>query len=232
MRSAGRGVAQQRVRTRDAPAAEVPLPTGTVTFLFTDIEGSTHLLRTAGNAYGDLLAQHRTLLRATFAEHSGREVDTQGDAFFVAFPSPTQAVAAAVDGQRALAAHPWPGQSQVRVRMGLHTGEATAVDGSYVSVAVHRAARIAAAAHGGQVLISDATASLVRDELPDGVGLHDLGEHRLKDFDAPARLFQLDVAGLPTDFAPLKALGRRSAIPAPAGPFVGRDREVAALSTL
>jgi predicted ATPase/class 3 adenylate cyclase len=225
-------VPQKRATTRQSRATDVALPTGTVTFLFTDIEGSTHLLQQAGNAYGDLLAEHRRLLRASFAAHAGREVDTQGDAFFVAFSSPTRAVAAAVEGQRALAAHPWPPGSEVRVRMGLHTGEASTVDGSYVSVAVHRAARIAAAAHGGQVLLSDATASLVRNDLPDGVHLHDLGEHRLKDFDAPARLFQLDLVGLPIDFAPLKALGRRTAIPTPAGPFVGRDSEVAGLATL
>ncbi len=186
---------QQRAATRATRAGDGPLPTGTVTFLFTDIEGSTTLLREAGAAYGALLEEHRRLLRAAFAAHAGREVDTQGDAFFVAFPGPVQAVAAAVDGQRALAAHPWPPPTQVRVRMGLHTGEASAVGGSYVSVAVHRAARIAAAAHGGQVLVSDATASLVRDELPDGVDLRDLGEHRFKDFPLPTRLYQLVVAG-------------------------------------
>src|SRR5919107_4456242 len=111
-----------------------PLPVGTVTFLFTDIEGSTRLLQQAGEVYGALLDDHRRLLRAAFAAHAGREVDTQGDAFFVAFPGPVQAVAAAVDGQRALAAHPWPLSGTVRVRMGLHNGEASAVDGSYLSV--------------------------------------------------------------------------------------------------
>jgi predicted ATPase/class 3 adenylate cyclase len=209
---------------------QATLPTGTVTFLFTDIEGSTRLLQEAGAAYGYLLAEHRQLLRAAFAVHDGREVDTQGDSFFVAFRGPAQAVGAAVDGQRALAGHDWPSGGRVRVRMGLHTGEATETGGSYVSIAVHRAARIAAAAHGGQVLLSDATASLVRDELPVGVGLHDLGEHRLKDFPAPARLFQLVAPDLPADFPPPNTLGRRRQVPVPPGSFVGREDDVAAVA--
>src|SRR3712207_5005986 len=127
------------------PTPETPLPVGTVTFLFTDIEGSTRLLQQAGEAYRSLLDDHRRLLRAAFAAHAGREVDTQGDSFFVAFPAPGQAVAAAAESQTALAGHAWPHPFQVRVRMGLHTGEVTEADGSYVGVAVHRAARIAAA---------------------------------------------------------------------------------------
>jgi predicted ATPase/class 3 adenylate cyclase len=222
-------VPQQRADSRSAQAA---LPTGTVTFLFTDIEGSTALLRAAGESYGDLLAEHRRILREAFAAHSGREVDTQGDAFFVAFAGPAQAVGAAVDAQRALAAHPWAPGCAVRVRMGLHSGEAAAVGGSYVSLSVHRAARITAVAHGGQVLVSEATAALVRDELPDGTALRDLGEHRLKDFPRPARLYQLVVAELPADFPPLHSLGRRWHVPTPPGSYVGRDDDIATVVTL
>ncbi|MGY1619238.1 ATP-binding protein [Geodermatophilus sp. SYSU D00691] len=220
---------QQRAGSRSGRTAGASLPTGTVTFLFTDIEGSTRLLQEASRAYGDLLSEHRRLLRAAFTAHGGREVDTQGDSFFVAFRGPAQAVAAAVDAQRALAAHEWPPEAPVRVRMGLHTGEAVVVEGSYVSIAVHRAARIAAAAHGGQVLLSEATASLVRDELSGGVGLRDLGEHRLKDFPAPSRLFQLVVTGLPADFPPPLSLGRRRQVLSPPGSFVGRESDVAAV---
>ena len=136
-----------RAATRSR-TADGPLPTGTVTFLFTDIEGSTTLLRAAGAAYGALLEDHRRLLRAAFAAHAGREVDTQGDSFFVAFAGPVEATAAAVDAQRSLAAHPWPPGRAVRVRMGLHTGEAAAVAGSYVSLAVHRARRAGADLRG------------------------------------------------------------------------------------
>jgi len=203
-----------------------------VTFLFTDIEGSTSLLREAGLAYGGLLEEHRRMLRAAFAAHGGREVDTQGDSFFVAFAGPAQATAAAADGQRALAGHPWAPGCSIRVRMGLHTGEATAVAGSYVGLAVHRAARIAAAAHGGQILLSEATAALVRDDLPTGATLRDLGEHRLKDFEGPARLFQLDLPDLPSRFPPPRTLGGRPPLPVAAGTFVGRDDDVAALSRL
>src|SRR3954454_1823401 len=221
--SGERNPSLHRAATKGARVRSGPLPTGTVTFLFTDIEGSTTLLREAGIAYGALLEAHRRLLRASFAAHAGREVDTQGDSFFVAFPSPVQAVAAAVDGQRALAAHPWPPGAEVRVRMGLHTGEAAAVDGSYVSLAVHRAARIAAAAHGEQVLLSEATAALVRDDLPTGATLRDLGEHRLKDFEGPARLSQLHLPDLPSRFPPPRTLGGRPPLPVAAGTFVGRD---------
>ena len=171
------------------------LPTGTITFLFTDVEGSTQLLQKAGEVYGTLLEEHRRLLRDAFNAHAGREVDTQGDSFFVAFPSPRQAVTAAAEAQQELADHPWPPSLRVRVRMGLHSGEVTEVSGAYVGVAVHRAARIAAAGHGGQIVLSDATAALVRDDLPAGWILHDLGAHRLKDFPAAARLYQLDVPG-------------------------------------
>jgi predicted ATPase/class 3 adenylate cyclase len=224
-------VPQHRSATK-AGTTDAPLPTGTVTFLFTDIEGSTTLLRAAGEDYGALLDEHRRLLRAAFAAHAGREVDTQGDSFFVAFAGPVEATAAAIDAQRSLAAHPWPPGRAVRVRMGLHTGEAATVSGSYVSLAVHRAARIAAAAHGGQVLISEATAVLLRDELPDGADLRDLGTHRLKDFDAPARLYQLVVVELPADFPPPRTLARRRPVPTQPGTCIGRDDDIAAVVAL
>ena len=208
------------------------LPTGTVTFLFTDIEGSTSHLRDRQESYGSALADHRRLLRTAFAAHGGHEVDTQGDSFFVAFSSPSEAAAAAVQGQLALTAHPWPGGRRVLVRMGLHTGEATLVDGSYIGLAIHRAARIAAVAHGGQVLVSDATAALLSDRLPDGTALHGLGAHGLKDFPQPVPLFQLDVAGLPTRYPPLRTTDRYHRLPVPVGALLGRDDDVAALAAL
>jgi class 3 adenylate cyclase len=194
-------------------------PTGTVTFLFTDIAGSTQLLRGHPKGYPAALAAHRDLLRAAFAAHGGREVDTQGDSFFVVFPTAGQAVAAAAEAQRSLAAYAWPDRLHVRVRMGLHTGEAALVAGGYVGLAVHHAARIAAAASGGQVVVSDAVAALVGDELPSGLALRAIGDHRLKDFPRPAPLYQVDIAGLPTDFPPL-----RTADGDPAGPSGGRPR--------
>ena len=182
------------------------LPSGTVTFLFTDIEGSTQLLKALGPLYGDALTEHQRVLRAAFAAHGGREVDTQGDSFFVAFRRAKDAVAAAVDAQRDLAAHTWPDGGAVRVRMGVHTGEPRAGDGRYVGLGVHKAARIAAAGHGGQVLLSRTTRELVEDELPTGVTIRDLGERRLKDLDRPERLSQLVIEGLQSDFARLKTL--------------------------
>jgi predicted ATPase len=185
------------------------LPTGTVTFLFTDIEGSTRLLQELGDGYAEVLAEHRRVLREAWREHDGVEVDTQGDAFFVAFSRATDAVAAAARAQRALAAGP------VKVRMGLHTGEPVRGGEGYVGFDVHRAARIAAAGHGGQVLLSQATADLA------GAEVRDLGLHRLKDLSAPERIFQLG-----TDhFPPLKTLHETN-LPVPATPFLGREEEV------
>jgi len=180
-----------------------------VTFLFTDIEGSTRLLQEIGDEYAGVLAEHHRLLREAWARHDGVEVDTQGDAFFVAFARASDAVAAAADGQRAFAGGP------VRVRMGLHTGEPLLVDDGYVGFDVHRAARIAAAGHGGQVLLSQATVDLA------GADVRDLGLHRLKDLSAPERLFQLGTE----DFPPLKTL-RETNLPVPATPFLGREREI------
>ena len=178
------------------------LPRGTVTFLFTDIEGSTRLLRENRPSYGEILAQHGRILRTVFETHGGLEVDTQGDSFFAAFRTARDAVEAAAAAQHAFATHPWPDGAEPKVRMGMHTGEPVISGDRYVGLAVHRAARICAAAHGGQVLLSSTTCSLVADELPEESGLSDLGEHRLKDFDRPERIFQLVVDGLPSAFPP------------------------------
>ena len=193
------------------------LPAGTVTFLFTDIEGSTSLLRQLGpEVYAEALAEHRRVLRDAFAVHGGVEVDTQGDAFFVGFPTAAGAVAAANSGQDGLAPGP------ITVRMGLHTGTPTATTEGYVGIDVHRGARVAALAHGGQVLLSGATAALVEDAL-----LRDLGRHRLKDFDAPVQLFQLGTA----EFPPLRTPGAVD-LPTPATHFLGRERELFEAATL
>jgi len=193
----------------------VRLPTGTVTFLFTDVEGSTRLLHELGDEYADVLADHRRTLREAFERHGGVEVDTQGDAFFVAFPRASDALAAARDGQAAL-------REPIRVRMGLHTGEPLVTDEGYVGIDVHRAARIAAVGHGGQILVSQST----RDLVP-GDGLVDLGEHRLKDLTAPERIYQLGDEGFP----PLKSLNATN-LPIAANPLVGRERELDDLSAL
>jgi predicted ATPase len=191
------------------------LPTGTVTFLFTDIEGSTRLLQEVGDGYADVLAEHRRRLREAFEQHEGVEVDTQGDAFFVAFARASDAVAAAADAQRALDDGP------LRVRMGLHTGEPVRSDEGYVGFDVHRAARIAAAGHGGQVLLSQSTVDLA------GVEVRDLGLHRLKDLSAPERIFQLGTEHFP----PLKTLHETN-LPVPATPFLGREHEIRQIEAL
>jgi YVTN family beta-propeller protein len=195
------------------------LPTGTVTFLFTDIEGSTLLLKQLDERYGEVLAEHQFLLRSAFAAHAGREIDTQGDAFFVAFARAKDAVAAVVDAQRALAEHDWPDGTQVRVRMGLHSGEPVVGEHSYHGLGVHQAARIGAAANGGQVLLSSSTRELVKNELPNGVRLRDLGSRRLKDIDDPERLYQLVIEGLPSEFPRLRTVD--------GGPFYRRRRVLA-----
>jgi predicted ATPase/class 3 adenylate cyclase/DNA-binding CsgD family transcriptional regulator len=218
------------------------LPAGAVTFLFSDIEGSTRLLKALREQYAEVLAGHRRLVRAAIAAHGGREVDTQGDAFFVAFGDAKQAVLCALDIQRALAAHPWPGGAQVRVRIGIHTGQAIPADGAYTGLAVHRAARICAAASGGQVLISQATQTLIEDEeeAEPGFTLVDLGERRLKDLDRPVRLFQLAAAGLDTPPLAARDVGSGAegeaavvhGLPVALRSFIGRDepvREVAGL---
>jgi predicted ATPase len=187
------------------------LPSGTVTFLFTDVEGSTRLLHELGDGYAELLAGHRRMLRAAFARHRGVEVDTQGDAFFVAFAKASDALAAAAEARDTLADGP------IHVRIGLHTGEPLLTEEGYVGIDVHRAARIAAAGHGGQILVSQSTRDLVTVE-----GMRDLGEHRLKDLAAPERIYQLGGG----DFPPLKTLNH-SNLPNAADPLIGRKKELA-----
>jgi predicted ATPase/class 3 adenylate cyclase len=209
------------------------LPSGTVTFLFTDIEGSTRLLQQLGEKFAALLATHQQIVRQACSAHHGSEVGTQGDSFFVAFPRALEAIYAVVAAQRAHAAQAWPDGVSVRVRMGLHTGEAQISSANYVGLDVHRAARIAAAAHGGQVLLSQVTGALVEDELPEGMTLRDLGEHRLKDLRQPKHLYQLVISGLPSDFPPLKSLdGSPNNLPIQLTSFVGRSREIGEVKQL
>jgi class 3 adenylate cyclase/catechol 2,3-dioxygenase-like lactoylglutathione lyase family enzyme len=187
------------------------LPSGTITFLFSDVEGSTRLARHLGERYGDVLAEHARVLRAAFDERDGREIDTQGDSFFVAFARARDAAQAAADVQRALAEQSWPDGADLRVRIGLHTGEAAVSEDKYLGVAVHRAARICAAGHGGQVLLSQSTATVLEDEGLEGLELRELGHHQLKGFERPERIVQLVIPGLRNDFPELRAerhLGR------------------------
>ncbi|MBA2642951.1 MAG: hypothetical protein H0U82_08505 [Actinobacteria bacterium] len=195
------------------------LPIGTVTFLFTDIERSTQLLKQLRDRYGEALENHQRILREAFAEHGGHEIDTQGDSFFVAFRRAKDAVSAAIACQRGLAEHAWPDDTELRVRMGIHTGEPAMGGERYVGLGVHRAARICAAGHGGQVLVSQTARELLRDDPIPDVSLRDLGEHQLKDLDELERLFQLVAPGLLQDFPELK-----TAAPAP---FEGREGELA-----
>jgi class 3 adenylate cyclase/DNA-binding NarL/FixJ family response regulator len=202
------------------------LPSGTVTFLFTDIEGSTRLLKRLGDDYTLLLTEHHGLFRKLFQEYGGREVDTQGDAFFVVFARAKDAVAAALAAQRKVAAHSWPQQAEIRVRMGMHTGEPAVSAERYIGLGVHRAARICAAAHGGQILLSQATfAVLVDDVLPD-IQFGDLGEYALKDFDRPERIYQLLVPDLLSEFPPLRTVATMA--PEPAAEAKAGERVVVA----
>jgi len=194
------------------------LPSGTLTVLHTEIEGSTLLTVHLGDRYPEVLATHCALLRAAFAAHEGHEVDTQGDSFFVVFPRATQAVAAAVAVQRALAAAAWPEGGAVRVRIGLHTGEPIRTAAGYTGLDVIRGARIRDAGHGGQVLLSKSTVALVEDALLDGLSLQDLGAYRLKNLPRPERIFQLIIPDLPADFTPLQSLDTRGR----PGPTPGR----------
>ena len=176
----------------------VNLPSGTVTFVFSDIEGSTSLLKQLGDGeYATLLATHRRLVRDTFAAYEGQEIDTQGDAFFYSFPRARQAVAAAIEVQRAHVKASWPSSVEVRVRLGLHTGEPAVGDEGYTGLDVVRAARIAAVGSGGQVLLSDTTRAIVAGDLPEGVELRSLGEQRLKDIDRPEPLHELVIDEVP-----------------------------------
>ncbi len=180
------------------------LPGGTVTFVFTDIEGSTRLLQELGDeAYGRVASDHRRIVRETFGAHGGTEIDTQGDAFFFSFPRARDAVGAAVDAQRALGGHEWPEGKEVRVRMGLHTGEPHVGEEGYLGLDVVRAARISAAGHGGQILISETTRALLGNQLPDGVAVHDLGQQHLKDVQHE-HIYELTIDGREVTSRPLK----------------------------
>ena len=207
----------------------------TLTFLFTDIEGSTALLRRVGEGvYARLLADHHALIRSVLAAHGGRELNTLGDGFFAGFSSPRACVAAVVQMQRALEGHAWPAGERVRVRMGVHTGEASDTAVGPVGLDVHRAARVAAVAHGGQVLVSETAAALVRDALAPGAALIDLGVHQLKDLGRPERIFQLSAPGLAAEFPPLRTLSAPAAaatrtLPRDVGSFTGREPELARL---
>jgi len=199
--------------------------TGTVTLLFTDIEGSTRLLVDLGDRYEAVLADHRRLLRKAFGAQNGTEIDTAGDGFFYAFPRARGALLAAIDGQRALAGHDWP--LPVRVRMGLHAGEPVSTETGYVGLDVHRAARICAAAHGGQILLSQTTRDLAGSDLPDEIRLIDLGEHQLKDLPTPERLFQVVAPELVHEFPPLRSIDSQpNNLPRQLTTFVGRQREI------
>src|SRR5438445_1646082 len=209
------------------------LPTGTVTFLFTDIEGSTRLLRELGDRYATVLKEHQLIIRQAIANAGGAEVGIEGDSFFAAFSSAPAAVGAAVAAQLGLAAHGWPEGFSVRVRMGLHTGDGVVSGSDYVGMDVHRAARIASAAHGGQVILSDATRALTEQSLPAGARLRDLGNHRLKDIVQPEHLYDLVIDGLPAEFPPPRTLDARpNNLPLQLTSFVGRDDQIAEIRDL
>lgn len=207
------------------------LAAGAITFLFTDVEGSTRLVREFRERYADVLDEYQRTMRAVFAAHGGEEVDTQGDAFFFAFGRARDAVVAAFEAQRALASAEWPHGAELRARIGIHTGQAARAGDRYLGLAVHRAARICAAGHGGQVLVSETTRSLLEAEEEElvGVSLRDLGEQRLKDIERPVRLYQLTAPGLRDDFPPPRAAetafaGREEELAAAAEATVHRDR--------
>jgi predicted ATPase/class 3 adenylate cyclase len=209
----------------DATASTTALPTGTVTFVMTDIEGSTRLVQALGDRYPQLLAEHYGLLREAFGS-AGVEVGSEGDALFYAFTDAPSAVRAALDAQRRLFEHRWPADVVVRVRMGIHSGVARLLSGDYVGLDAHRTARITAAGHGGQVVLSDAARVLSEASLPPGATLRDLGEHRLKDLERVEHLFQLVAPDLPAQFPPLRSVpGRPHNLPAQVTGFIGRARE-------
>jgi predicted ATPase/class 3 adenylate cyclase len=226
---------QGRGPRTSAVASPSELPTGAVTFLLSDIEGSTQLASALRSDYSELLQAQRAILRDACGKHRGREIRAEGDSSFVVFASPKDALAAAVEGQLGLSAYHWPEGAPVRVRMGLHTGEASTTGAGYEGIEVNRAARIAAAAHGGQVLMSGSTWALLKDDRPTGVALRDLGEHRLKDFPGPEHIYQVAIDGLPADFPALRALAATPSNPLNATPnnlvtqltrFIGRERDL------
>ncbi|MDQ3094776.1 MAG: adenylate/guanylate cyclase domain-containing protein, partial [Actinomycetota bacterium] len=206
-----------------------PLPTGTLTLLFSDIEGSTLMLSRLGDRWAEALSAQRSILRATFDAHGGHEMGTEGDSFFVVFPSAQHALLASLEGQRRLQQHAWPDDVPLRVRMGLHTGEPDRHEDGYIGMDVHRAARIAATAHGGQTVMSAATQALVGRHLAD-VDVRDLGWHRLKDIDEPEHLYDVVAPGLADTFPPLRTLGTRADLPTYATELIGRPTELAEIS--
>ena len=208
------------------------LPTGTVTFLFTDVEGSTRLLQELGDGYRPVQDPHSAILRKAIAEAGGTEIRTEGDSFFVSFGTPSAGIRAAVAAQRGLARHAWPRRRQIRVRMGLHTGEGARGGDDYLGIDVNRAARIAASAWGGQVLLSEARKVLVERDLPEGVAVRSVGMHRFKDLRRPEHLYDLVIAGLASDFPPPRSLEVPSNLPAQLTSFVGREPEVAEVKVL
>ncbi|HSL33629.1 MAG TPA: AAA family ATPase, partial [Candidatus Limnocylindrales bacterium] len=214
-------------------AARADLPTGTVTFLRTDVEGSMRLARALGAAWDELNATQLGIVRGAVEARGGIAVRTEGDAVFAVFPDAVAAVLAAIDVQRGLGVHAWPDDAIVRARVGLHTGEAHLAGDDYGGFDVNRAARVAAVGHGGQIVLSDPTRALVDGELPDGATIRDLGRHALRDVPQPERLFQLDVPGLPTRFPPLRT-GAATAgnLPPRLTSFVARDREIRELTDL
>ena len=209
------------------------LPTGTVTFLFTDIEGSTKLVQALGDRYAEVLSTHRQIVRSAIEREGGTEVGTEGDSVFAVFPTAAAGIAATATAQRAIDAAAWPAGTHVRVRMGLHTGEGRLGGENYIGLDVHRASRIAAAGHGGQVIVSESTRTLAEGALPPGTQLRELGAHRLKDLANPERLFQLDIMGLPVEFPALRSLdARANNLPIQLTSFVGRQAEIAAVGEL
>lgn len=205
-----------------------PLPTGVLTMLFSDIEGSTSLLNGLGSRWGEALSAQRRILRAAFEAHGGREMGTEGDSFFVVFTSAHEALAAAITGQQELGRYEWPGQVPLRVRIGLHTGEPERHEDDYIGLDVHRAARIAGAAHGGQIVVSAATRQLVAGTSEE-YRLRDLGRHRLKDLAHLEHLFDVEAPGLDQEHPPLRSLGTGASLPSYATELVGRSEEVAEL---
>jgi predicted ATPase/class 3 adenylate cyclase len=226
-------VPDTRVASSLTPPATITSRGPTLTFLFTDIEGSTRLEQHLGTMrYADVRERHRQILRAAFTAAGGTEQGTEGDSFFVTFPSAREAISAAAAAQRGLAAEPWPAESPVAVRIGVHSGEASLVGGSLVGIDINRAARIGAAGHGGQVVVSAVTRALAGEEPGPGLTWADLGEHRLRDLETPERLAQLVIEGLRSEFPRLRGTESPGDLPVPLTTFVGRTREIEELVTL